>query len=368
MAWSFLKRREGVEVAPDFFDALDREAGPQLEKSCGRTLPFHSIAAVSGEPVRQFYMQSVDLQGRYPLGLLPVGQKRLAKWLLKEGKRQHDLSDEQIIAFLFETATYLPRGIVETYLICPEWQARFSEIEASDVQRRLAQYLQSEFPGWAALRRLRASHFRWPAAMKPDRAGVNLLAHFCYPSGLQQGALATKAALEAAGLTISCRDIPAGKPDTQFRRETYLGFEVFPVSILQLAPMPFSQTAYARAGLHRRAGVYRIAYWSWELDAIPPEWPSFEGVMDEIWTPSDFVSDAMRRKFSVPVFTMPHALALPAPTKCNRSDYGIAEDHFVFLFMFDVTSEVDRKNPLGLIRAFRLAFPRGEKATLLLKV
>jgi glycosyltransferase involved in cell wall biosynthesis len=36
--------------------------------------------------------------------------------------------------------------------------------------------------------------------------------------------------------------------------------------------------------------------------------------------------------------------------------------------MFDMTSEMDRKNPLGLIRAFRRAFAATDAATLLLKV
>ena len=120
MAWEFLRRRDRSEIAPDFLDLRDREMRRQLEKSAKRTLPFDAARRAAGEPVRDFFLRSVDLQTRYPLGLLPIGQKRMAKWLLKEGKRQHSFTDEQILAFLFETAADLPRAIADTYLISPE--------------------------------------------------------------------------------------------------------------------------------------------------------------------------------------------------------------------------------------------------------
>ena len=42
-------------------------------------------------------------------------------------------------------------------------------------------------------------------------------------------------------------------------------------------------------------------------------------------------------------------------------------DGFVFLFAFDFFSTLERKNPLGLIEAFKRAFEPGEGPTLLLK-
>jgi glycosyltransferase involved in cell wall biosynthesis len=179
--------------------------------------------------------------------------------------------------------------------------------------------------------------------------------------------LATRAALEAAGLSLSCRDVPVGMETKLTSRLPWLGLELYPITLVIMSPVPYSETCYERAGLHRRPGVCRIAYWSWELDAIPPEWPSFNGLFDEIWTPTTFVAEAMRTRFSLPVFAMPHALVQISPQKISRSKFGIAEDHFVFLFMFDMCSEMNRKNPDGLIRAFRRAFQPDEKATLLIK-
>ena len=358
------------ELVPDFIDVADARLPQQLEKSIGRAFngAWDRSSAVSGEAVREFYLRWADLQARYPLALLPVGQKRWVKWLLNQGRTRHTFSDEQIIAHLHETAADIARGISETYLITPEWQQRFPDIWLAAEQQRLIAWLREKYPGWRVLRKCKALPLLGNYAPQENfTASANLLAHFCYPSGLQQGALATRASLEAAGVSLSCRDVPVGVETRVTSRLPWLGLEVYPLSFIIMSPVPYSERCYERAGLFRRPAVYRIAYWSWELDTIPAEWPSFDGMFDEIWTPSVFVAEAMRSRFALPVFAMPHALAPATPEPVSRSQFGIAQDDFVFLFMFDICSELERKNPAGLIRAFRRAFSSGEKVTLLLK-
>ncbi len=366
MRWRLFHRPKASEIAPEFLDIAEPKLRGQLEKSSGRDLgvAWNASEKSSGERVREFYLWSADLQTRYPLGLLPVGQKRLAKWLLNQGRSQHQHPDAEIIAFLRETAADLPRGIAETYLIMPDWQCRFPRIEELIEQGKLRRWLQDQFPNWRALRKMKMLPFIENAPAGP---GVNLLAHFCYPSGLQQGALATKLSLEAAGLPLSCRDVPVGVRTEVLPRHDWLGREIFDTSLIIMSPVPYSEMVYERAGLNRRLGVYRIACWSWELDAIPAEWPGFEGMFDEIWTPTTFVADAMRTRFQLPVFDMPHSIEMPTVETVSRASLNIPDDHFVFLFMFDLCSEMERKNPRGLIRAFRRAFAREQKATLLIK-
>lgn len=355
--------------APDYIDIAQADNRRELEKSCGRVLPFTAAGQnVSGEVMRELYLRSLDLQTRYPLGLLPIGQKRMAKWLLKQGRAQHVVSDEEVLAFLLETAADLPRGLAETYLLSPEWQRRFPAMTARIEQSRLLEFLRGKYPDWLALRDCRLLPINPPAAARPAQLGANLLAHFCFPSGLQQGALATKSALENVGVVVSCRDVPVGTKTHLLARREWLGLEVFPISIFSMSPVPYMEAVYARAGLYRRPGIYRIAYWLWELDAIPVEWPDFAGLIDEIWAPSHFIAETMRKRFTVPVLDMPLALSMPKPETLLRGEFGIPEDHFLFLFMFDLCSELERKNPLGLIRAFRRAFSPDEKVTLLLKL
>ncbi len=63
------------------------------------------------------------------------------------------------------------------------------------------------------------------------------------------------------------------------------------------------------------------------------------------------------------------ALDLDALSKAtsDKSRFGLPEDAVVFGFMFDFDSVLERKNPLGLIRAFKAAFGDDPAAFLLLK-
>ena len=198
--------------------------------------------------------------------------------------------------------------------------------------------------------------------------GVNILSHFCYPSGLQRAGLLTARALKSAGLKVSCRDVPTSPQHDVESRAPFLGLEIFPVTIINVSPQPYFRDAYERSGLLQQSGVYRIAYWLWELDDIPTEWIELAPLVDEIWAPTRFVADAFRRRMPTPV----HEISLPVYggeiERLNRSDFGISVDNYVFLFMFDMCSEMIRKNPLAVIRAFRCAFPNPRDVTLIIKI
>jgi hypothetical protein len=68
-----------------------------------------------------------------------------------------------------------------------------------------------------------------------------------------------------------------------------------------------------------------------------------------------------------PVVTMPLPVRIPERSPdITRAHFGLP-DQFLFLFMFDFLSIVERKNPLGLIDAFTRAFAPGEGPVLVLK-
>ena len=49
---------------------------------------------------------------------------------------------------------------------------------------------------------------------------------------------------------------------------------------------------------------YNIGYWAWELETFPEEWiPAFK-LVDEIWTPSDFVTNTLKKYTDKPVITV----------------------------------------------------------------
>ncbi len=324
-----------------------------------------AFPADPGAALREFFLHTPEVQWRYPLGLLPVGQKRFAKWLVGKGRAEHGCSDEEILWFLHATAEDLPRHIALTYLILPDWQERFPEAR-TDASGLLA-WLHAEFPKYAPLRAVKTLPPLAPNESSANRAGVNFLSHFCYSSGIRQAAVEAAAALETAGFEISRRDVPTGVRTELAPRTAYLGFEDFPVTITNVAPEPHFAVRYQRAGLPRRARV-QIAYWAWELDAIPAEWAPLAEELDEVWAPTPFVAEALRTQLTVPVRELLPPVALPEVEEISRAELGLDPGEFVFLFLFDMASDFRRKNPLAVVRAFQRVFGPEDAATLVIKV
>jgi glycosyltransferase involved in cell wall biosynthesis len=116
-------------------------------------------------------------------------------------------------------------------------------------------------------------------------------------------------------------------------------------------------------------GRYNVGYWAWEMPEFPAEWASSFAHVDEIWTPSQFTRDAVASASPVPVRVVPHCIdpQLSLKPSAERSQFGIPTDAFVFLFFFDFHSFMERKNPLGLITAYKKAFGSRTDIQLLIK-
>jgi glycosyltransferase involved in cell wall biosynthesis len=90
-------------------------------------------------------------------------------------------------------------------------------------------------------------------------------------------------------------------------------------------------------------------------------------LIDEIWSPTEFVAKAMRSRMPLPVYRMFPGVGIGPTEPVPPARFGIPDDHCVFLFMFDLHSQIHRKNPLGVIRAFEKAFRADDRATLVIK-
>jgi glycosyltransferase involved in cell wall biosynthesis len=110
------------------------------------------------------------------------------------------------------------------------------------------------------------------------------------------------------------------------------------------------------------ARAYRIGYWAWELPDPPPAWRNCEATIDEVWTPSRFSRDSLRRLLRKPVEVVPHYL--PAEPRRWRDPTR----PFTVLAMADTRSSLARKNPAGAVQAFAQAFGESPAARLLLKL
>ena len=113
-----------------------------------------------------------------------------------------------------------------------------------------------------------------------------------------------------------------------------------------------------------------IGYWFWELEHIPLHMRRSIELVDEIWAGSKFVTDAFAAVASVPVRHVPIPVAEPQPSNRGRDDFPLladVNDRPVFLMVFDHLSVTERKNPVGVIDAFRLAFAPDEGPVLIIK-
>jgi glycosyltransferase involved in cell wall biosynthesis/SAM-dependent methyltransferase len=113
-------------------------------------------------------------------------------------------------------------------------------------------------------------------------------------------------------------------------------------------------------------GRYSIGLWWWEIGQFPERFHEAFDVVDEIWVGSDFVAEAVSRETSKPVRTLPLGVEARETKPIPRAALGLPEG-FQFLFSFDFYSVFERKNPLGLIHAFKQAFEPEEGPTLVIK-
>lgn len=114
---------------------------------------------------------------------------------------------------------------------------------------------------------------------------------------------------------------------------------------------------------------YNIHYCAWELSKYPKEWLSSSNLIHEFWAMSKFVKNSIERSVAVPVILMPYAVDFQIPEPLPRSYFSLPKDNFIFVFSFDFSSIIFRKNPFAIIKAFRRAFSKEIKdVTLLFKI
>jgi len=117
------------------------------------------------------------------------------------------------------------------------------------------------------------------------------------------------------------------------------------------------------------AGRYTIGHWAWELEEFPAQWATSFDYVHEVWAMSEFTRRAIAAATDKPVRTFPLAIVEPRVAEgVGRADLGVPEEPFVFLFCFDMLSILERKNPLGLIEAYRRAFDPDGGTALVLKI
>jgi len=216
----------------------------------------------------------------------------------------------------------------------------------------------------------RAAPWKAAFARRFLKLGVNLVGYFRADLGIGESVRCAARAADAAGLPAALVDLklPCKNPltDTTFAARLQPD-NPHPVNIVHVDP-PGMRDLDHHHGAGFRRGKVTIGYWAWELPDFPDAWVPFSDYCEEVWAPSEFAAAAMREKLPVPVLAMPHAISFAAPAGDGRARFGLPRDAFLFLFLYDLNSYSERKNPAAVLEAFRLAGLAGRGAALVIKV
>ena len=200
--------------------------------------------------------------------------------------------------------------------------------------------------------------------------GVNLAGYLEAETGVGEAGRAAVRALDAAGVSYVLNNvIDSGSANVNSGAYDFTHHNPYSVNLIHINADQVPIFC-AEKGAQYFTGRYNIGYWFWELSQFPDIWyPSFRP-FDEIWTASSFIHDALARVSPVPVVRMPPALSaeLSSTKSLSRNELGIPLDEFLFLFMFNFGSVLERKNPLGIVEAFKRAFSKRDNTTLVLHV
>lgn len=199
---------------------------------------------------------------------------------------------------------------------------------------------------------------RAPRQGLPPAAPVTVVGFHAAVHGLGEGARMLARGLADAGLPTRAIDLSA---QVGFPIELPVAFpppggDERGVVISHINPPELLRWARDTEG-RPLEGRCHIGYWAWELEDAPPAWtPAFE-LVDEVWTPSIFAADAIRKiaPSRVKVSPAPYPLYLnPRPTP-DRARFDLPDEAVVVLMAFDLRSTAQRKNPYAALTAFQQA-------------
>ncbi len=208
----------------------------------------------------------------------------------------------------------------------------------------------------------------WRARPRGLKEGVNLIGYLRAEDGVGAVARATLEVCRRAGSAVSIRTctetgsrqsatIDDARPDVHITYDTTIACinaDQFPLLGDQLREqMPVA--------------VSTVGIWAWEVEVFPRWMANSAAFVDEIWTYSAHGAAAIATACSVPVYVFAPPISVPESIgRVDRAALGITDD-FTFLTCFDFGSVFERKNPLGVIEAFKRAFAPGAGPRLVIK-
>lgn len=208
-----------------------------------------------------------------------------------------------------------------------------------------------------------------PTPKEDKPFGVNLYGFAYGELGIGEDLRMAVACCEAANIPYHVVNVDAGnirQADNLLKGKTHElhGKELPPYknNIFCLPAFDTASRVFMQKGASAFEGYHNIGWWPWELSVFPNAWqPHAFKLVDEVWASSTFLEEMYKRSADKPVHLVPLAVSVDRIKRHPRKYYGLPENKYLFLYVFDFNSSVARKNPMAAVNAFKQAFPQTDK-------
>ncbi|MBC5648197.1 glycosyltransferase family 4 protein [Christensenella tenuis] len=289
---------------------------------------------------KAIYLARGDLRALFPDLNDPEARIRFTEWFLQYARKEYKLAEEYLAA------------VQAAYQAC---------LKLREAAQQRDRSLRKRFS-------IRRGAQTMPEAQYPF--GVNLCGFIKGDFGLGESSRILARILQHANIPYTVIEVQDSGlhtfTNTEFADKISNKF-IYDTNIFAYNPDCFEESVreFDKSVFEGRRN---IGYWAWEMPEFPAEWAGAFPYFDEIWTCSDFTTQAIGQNSPIPVHTVPYAIHPQKDDNLTRQDFGLPEDQFIFLMTYDTRSISERKNPLAAIRAFSKAFGNRQDAMLLLKL
>jgi glycosyltransferase involved in cell wall biosynthesis len=200
-----------------------------------------------------------------------------------------------------------------------------------------------------------------------DDFGINVAGFLTAELGLGEVARSYVQAIKHLDMPLSLQDASfithQRKADTSL--SGFSSYNPYPTNLICLNA-PEIKHFIDKFGSQYFKTKYNIGSWWWEVEELPADWKAEFYRFDELWVGTNFIRDNFLKVSPIPVFTVPPLVVLQR-TGITRTMYDLSRSEFIFLYAFDFFSCFERKNPLAVVEAFKIAFPNEDKVRLVIK-
>jgi glycosyltransferase involved in cell wall biosynthesis len=189
-------------------------------------------------------------------------------------------------------------------------------------------------------------------------AKVTLVGHPFAPIGMGELLRAAFRSMRSVGVDVWVRDAWGGNssdPSMTQHADEELRARLVPRLDSEISIFTVNgderEPIFRHLGADLQGAGFRIGYPAWELPKYPEAWARELEHYQEIWGFSAFLTESLKGSVRRPVTWMPLPCRPVLRQQYSRRHFGISESAYVFLFFFDLSSYLERKNPYALLRA-----------------